>query len=105
MKKTLLMTGMIVCSLLSYSQNLVPNPGFENPGNIDCGIYVSSNFTQSITSWTVAGGTPDLYSTQIDQACFNFQTNSTYAGPIGLKGPQAPHGGRIFAGIFGYTLA
>jgi hypothetical protein len=105
MRKIYLLISATLCIALSHSQNLVPNPSFEDPGTIDCGIYTSTNFNNSINLWTIAGGTPDLFSTEIDPTCYNFQPNSTYPGPIGLKGPQSPHSGRIFAGILGYTIA
>ncbi|MEO8088559.1 MAG: T9SS type A sorting domain-containing protein, partial [Bacteroidota bacterium] len=42
--------------------------------------------------------------TQVNQACWNFQPNSSYPGPICLKGPQMPRTGNIFVGQFLYTI-
>ncbi|HHG84407.1 MAG TPA: gliding motility-associated C-terminal domain-containing protein, partial [Bacteroidetes bacterium] len=36
--------------------------------------------------------------------CWNFQPNSTYSGPIGLKGPQLPRTGNAMAGFFSRTI-
>jgi hypothetical protein len=89
---------------LLTAQNLVPNGSFELNGSIDCGIYAQTNFINSAYPWFIPSGTPDLYSNQINQSCYNFMPNSTYSGPVGLKGTQAPIFGRVFAGISCYTI-
>ena len=94
-----------LASLTSYSQNMVPNPGFENPGVSFCGIVQSTNdFTGSMNNWSPISN-PDIFSTQVPQNCWNFQQSSTYPGPICLKGPQLPRNGNVFCGIFCYTIA
>ena len=63
------------------------------------------DFDTSVDHWySPSGGTPDIFSTQLSQSCWNFQPNSTYPGPICLKGPQFPRTGSVFAGQFYYTI-
>lgn len=96
----------LLCIASVNAQNLVPNPGFETYSNAFCGIPAPGDFTNTINDWSSpTTSSPDMYLTIIDQACFNFQPNSTYGGPIGLKGTQDPHDGRVFAGIFTHTIA
>lgn len=105
MKITNTIFGLFCISALN-AQNLVPNPGFETYSNAFCGIATPGEFTNSINDWSCPNSSsPDMYLTIIDQTCFNFQPNSTYGGPIGLKGSQDPHNGRVFAGIFTHTVA
>ncbi|CAN5562615.1 hypothetical protein BH11BAC1_BH11BAC1_04110 [soil metagenome] len=105
MKKILPCILLFVHGEISNAQNLVPNPGFENIANVHCGVYGAQDFNTSLNYWySPSQGTPDVFSTQINQACWNFQPNSSYAGPICLKGPQMPHTGNIFVGQFLYTI-
>lgn len=88
------------------AQNLVPNSGFENTTQDFCGIMQVGDYDASITDWySPSQGTPDLSYTTINQNCFNFQPNSSYSGPIGLKGPQLPRSGTNLSGIFLYSIA
>ncbi len=88
-----------------HGQNLVPNPGFESPGTIFCGIYGPIDFAASVTNWYApTTGSPDLFSTQLPSSCWNHQPNSTYPGPICLKGSCLPFSGNVFAGFTTYTV-
>lgn len=92
-------------SLGIFAQNLVPNPSFENGNALFCDPFGTIDFDTCAANWyTPTLGTPDLFSTTMAQTCWNFQPNSTYAGPIGLKGPQLPRTGDIMAGFFAYTI-
>ncbi len=92
-------------SLCVHAQNLVPNPSFENGTALYCDPFTTINFDTCAANWyTPTQGTPDLFSTTMPQTCWNFQPNSTYAGGIGLKGPQLPRTGDIMAGFFAYTI-
>lgn len=99
---------LTVYSLLSgalMAQNLVPNPDFETRDSDFCGIAVSSTMASTLTDWySPSSGSPDIYFTDIESSCFNFQPNSTYTGPIGLKGSQLPRSGSSMAGFFTYTI-
>ncbi len=87
------------------AQNLVPNPDFETRDSDFCGIAVSSTMASTLADWySPSGGSPDVYFTDIESSCFNFQPNSTYGGPIGLKGSQLPRSGSSMAGFFTYTI-
>lgn len=87
------------------AQNLVPNPGFETITNPFCGIAGAGDFDNAFANWSSAtSGTPDPFFDNIAQTCFNFQPNSTYPGPIGIKGSQLPRSGNAMAGAFMYTI-
>ncbi|MEM7038848.1 MAG: gliding motility-associated C-terminal domain-containing protein [Bacteroidota bacterium] len=65
-----------------------------------CGPFTGPDFDASVDEWsTPTFGTPDLFSTSINPSCWNFQTNSTYPGPEGLPGMQAPRTGDVMAGL------
>jgi len=106
MQKSLFFFILFALPSFSYSQNLVQNSSFETLSNEPCGITLTSDeFNSNITSWQCANlGTPDIFLTSIEPSCWNFQTNSTYPGPIGLKGPQLPHSGEAFVGFYAFTI-
>jgi hypothetical protein len=106
MMKIITLSILFIYSNLIFSQELVQNWDFEDLNNEPCGLTTSAfNFDNAMLFWVVANtGTPDIFLTTIDSACWNFQTNSTYPGPIGLKGNQEPHSGNAFVGIFAYTI-
>lgn len=91
---------------ISYSQNLVQNSDFEDLNNEPCGITMTaSDFDNNMLFWVSANiGTPDIFLTSIDSSCWNYQPNSAYTGPIGIKGSQEPHSGDAFVGLFAYTI-
>ena len=96
---------LFIFSEISNAQNLVPNPGFEEYHLTYCGIMGQSIFEQTIVEWVAPNaGTPDAYFTNIDQSCYNFQPDSQYPGPIGLKGTQSPRTGKVMAGLWIYTI-
>jgi hypothetical protein len=107
MKNTLLLLSIFLISTLTFSQNLVQNGDFEDLNNEPCGLTLTaSEFDNNVLFWVVANlGTPDVFLTTIEQACWNYQPNSTYPGPIGIKGSQDPHSGEVFLGIFAYTIS
>jgi hypothetical protein len=106
MQKSLFLLILFVLPSFSYSQNLVQNSSFEELSIEPCGITMTSaEFNSNMISWQCANlGTPDIFLTTIDSVCWNFQPNSIYPGPIGIKGPQLPHSGDAFVGIFAYTI-
>lgn len=90
---------------LINAQNLVPNPSFENRSSDFCGIMQSGDFYLTLTDWySPSYGSPDLYFSNINPSCYNFQPSSSYAGPIGIKGSQIPRTGEVMAGLFLYTI-
>ena len=97
---------LALCTVnICQAQNLVPNPDFESTNGTLCGIFGSNDFTSVANDWyTPNQSTPDLFFTDIDPACRNYRTNSTYSGPIGLKGPQEPRSGNVMSGIFAFTI-
>lgn len=106
MIRTILLSAFIGFSNLCFSQNLVQNGDFENVNNSLCGItQTSSDFDNAMLFWVVANfGTPDIFFTTIDSTCWNYQPNSYYSGPIGIKGSQDPHSDDTFVGLFAYTI-
>jgi len=90
----------------SHAQNLVPNPDFETVSSAFCGIASAGDFDNSFDQWiSASNSTPDPYFNNINQSCFNFQPNSTYSGPIGIKGSQLPRSGNAMAGGYMYTIS
>jgi hypothetical protein len=90
----------------SCAQNLVLNPDFENTNGDFCGILAPGDYSATAMNWySPSQGTPDLYFTNINSSCWNYQPNSTYGGPIGLKGTQLPRSGNVMSGIFLYTIS
>ena len=106
MKTISLIVSLLLFIQLTKAQNLVPNFDFEDLISEPCGFLNSSTeFENSMNTWQVAnGGTPDIFLSSIEQACWNFQPNSSYPGPIGLKGSQDPHSGDSFVGLFAFTI-
>jgi Secretion system C-terminal sorting domain len=99
------LTLFTILTQWSNAQNFVLNPDFENTNGTFCGIMAGGDFSSTMQDWdTPTQGTADLLFTNIASSCWNFQPNSTYGGPIGLKGPQIPRSGDVMAGIFLYTL-
>ena len=106
LKSLSVLSAAMLLSLCVFAQNLVPNPSFENVNAVVCDPFTAIDFDTCNTDWyTPTLGTPDLFSTTIAQSCWNFQPNSTYPGPIGLKGPQLPRTGDVMAGFFASTIA
>lgn len=99
---------MLACTLASstlFAQNLVPNPDLELRDSDFCGIAGPNDLSATLANWySPSGGTPDVHFTDISNACWNFQPNSSYPGPIGLKGHQLPRSGSSMAGFFAYTI-
>ncbi|WP_018343249.1 hypothetical protein [Cytophaga aurantiaca] len=91
------------------SQNLVPNPSFENTNFTPCSWMMppASNFSDTMQDWILpTGGTTDIYSTLAPITCFA-NCFSTY---ISL-GHQAPRTGEVMCGfvtailsLMGYTI-
>lgn len=105
MRKLLFFTLINFSVINCFAQNLIPNPSFENINTVYCGIYSNTDLGYSVNSWhSPTNGSPDLFSTSINQSCWNFQPNSSYPGPIGLKGFQLPRTGNIMVGLFCYTI-
>lgn len=104
MRFILFFNALLLLTTTSDAQNLVANPSFENYSSTYCGI-MSNQFGSIINDWySPTGGTPDAYFTNINKTCFNFQINSQYSGPIGIKGNQEPRTGNVMAAIGVYTI-
>lgn len=89
--------------LSGFSQNLVKNYSFENYNYTSCDI--ADDFSNIVIDWDSPNSLEgDVYFTTISQDCYYFQPNSTYPGPIGLKGTEYPAEGDVFAGIWVYTI-
>lgn len=86
-----------------FSQNLVPNPSFEDTtGKIICGWTQVSQF--KIKDWFLPStGTPDIHSTSAETKCENHQPNSEYTGSNCTAGTQMPNTGNILIGFINYS--
>lgn len=106
MIRTLLFNILFCFSSISFAQNLVQNGDFEDVNNTICGLtQTSPDFDNAMLFWVAANiGTADIFFTTIDSTCWNYQPNSYYPGPIGLKGSQEPHSDDTFVGLFAYTI-
>src|ERR1041385_9156470 len=95
MKKNLLLICFFFASGISFSQNLVPNPGFED--TVRCPDFVSQ--IDYATGWHTLVNTPDYYN-----ACNN--TSLINPGIVGVpssaRGYQPAHTGNAFAGEVNY---
>jgi hypothetical protein len=107
MQKSLILFVLMIITSISYSQNLVQNGDFEDLNNEPCGITnTATEFNDAMLYWVSPTlGSPEIYLTSIDPTCYNYQPNSTYSGPIGIKGSQEPHSGDAFVGFFAYTIS
>lgn len=104
--QSILFLAFSACTTTSFGQNLVANPDFEVRDADFCGISGPTDLTNSLSEWSSpTSGTPDVFFTDIASSCWNFQPNSTYPGPIGLKGEQMPRSGTSMAGMGLYTIA
>ena len=106
MKKQLISVPLfLLLMVIANAQNLVPNPSFENYFNSFCGIMQPADFNLTIMDWkNPTNASTSAYFTNIDSSCYNFQPDSQYPGPIGIKGTQLPRTGNVFAGIWVYTI-
>lgn len=103
---SILFIASFFCTMNLVAQNLVLNPDFELRDSDFCGIAGSTDLENSLSDWySPSIGTPDVYFTDIDSTCWNFQPNSAYPGPIGVKGEQMPRSGTSMTGIGLYTIS
>jgi len=87
------------------AQNMVPNPSFEEYFSTFCGIMQPSDFNLTMMDWrNPTFASPSVYFTSINDTCYNYQPDSQYSGPIGIKGTQLPRTGEVMAGIWVYTI-
>ena len=91
--KSILLILTIFISLLSFGQNLVPNPGFDNFSSCPTGL----NEAYKLDDWfyvTNHFGTPDLYATCGPAAV---------GVPASTGGTQNPRSGTAYAGFVVYA--
>jgi gliding motility-associated-like protein len=98
MKKSFLFLFIFIHFVL-FSQNLVPNPSFED--NKTCEFIIGAfdtSFTNSsvVNKWASGNfsGTPDYFN-----SCQVFNNNWHYSTPLNYCGIQKPINGRAYAGI------
>lgn len=84
----------------TFSQNLVPNPSFENYKTLPCSWLTSSTaFTSSVEDWFVpTQGTADILSSLVNNTCA-LSTKSTFSLN---NGQQDPRTGDVMAGIISH---
>lgn len=88
-------------SLTGFSQNLVPNPSFEEYNELHCGNTVfPSDFNNASLYWiTPTAATPELYSKLVDIGCGNHPLGETQQS----SGYQEPRDGDFMVGLITYT--
>lgn len=96
MLKALFLSLTLALAAIAMAQNLVPNPGFEEPDF--CEVVPIENDLQLLTDWFSAStGTPDLYTVEAGTACGNY----LYPGdPDDLY--REPYQGNRFVGFYAY---
>jgi gliding motility-associated-like protein len=102
MIRYLFLFGIVMTGVASslYAQNMVPNNSFETGPGVQCGVFATGDFDNSVSDWySPTAGNPALFSTQVAASCWNYQPNSTFVGPPCLPGPQLPKTGNVHAGI------
>ena len=105
MKNIYLFCFALILPFAGNSQNLVPNPSFENYTEPFCGIMYPPDFELTIDDWLNPNlSAPSLYFTNLNDSCYNQQPENNYPGPIGQKGTQLPRTGEVMAGIWLYTF-
>lgn len=106
MNARLILSVMPLFYLSFSAQNLVPDPSFEDYTSPYCGITSSLGlFNQTLNEWnSPTQATPQMYFTDIDPSCYNYQPESQYDGPIGIKGDQLPRTGTAMCGLWLYTI-
>lgn len=103
--KIFALCSFVLLTTAANAQNLVPNPDFETVINPFCGIAGAGDFDNSFANWfSATNSTPDPFFTTIASSCYNFQPNSAYSGPIGIKGSQLPRSGNAMAGAIMFTI-
>lgn len=82
------------------SQNLVPNPGFEDLIQTPCSfMYSSYEFDMNMANWTSPNySSPDIYTTSSSTSCYS---NSLYMHPYAF-GIQTPRTGNNMCGVVTY---
>ena len=82
-----------------FSQNLVPNGGFENLRNIPCDYVQPGNIRSLYADWKLpTAGTSDFFTTEADVSCYA----NPYSTATNAAGYQKPHGGKAMAAILTY---
>lgn len=91
---------LLLTPFLSWSQNLVPNPSFENTGTVPCSwITTQGGFVSGMNNWTLpTNGTSDIFSMNVATTCYShcFSTNGSAIGG------QLPRTGNIMSSILTY---
>lgn len=97
MKRFFTFTLMVLAGLLTFSQNLVPNPSFESYTSCP-GVGGGMSF---VNNWTILaghGGSPDILHT-----CAG--SGSTFGAPANVFGTQAARTGNSYVGFVTYFVS
>ncbi|MBS1506477.1 MAG: gliding motility-associated C-terminal domain-containing protein [Bacteroidetes bacterium] len=101
--RLLLMLMLMLPCIVLHGQNLVQNPGFECGTDV-CDFSDDHNMTMKyFCNWGSATfGCPDMFTTSLGPTCFSGQPSNPNSSLV-QPGPQLPHSGKRFAGIFTYS--
>jgi hypothetical protein len=101
MRKTILtLYILLLYSIVGKTQNLVPNPSFENYKNVPCSWSVEPGELTSYTDdwYNPAATSTDIHNTLADSSCWANPTGtSKYSCRIGYQEPRTGH---VIAGIY-----
>ncbi len=88
-------------SITTFSQNLVPNPSFEEIDSIPCSWTNSTygEFNILFKDWfQPTRGTADVFTTYVDSSCYA----SCFSKHEKAQGTQMPHSGNVMGSIITY---
>lgn len=99
-KTTILLLVFILKAVAVFTQNLVPNPGFEELKQVPCTYTLAyDQFEENIEDWVLPTlGSPDIYSTLAGDSCF-----ANPQGDLHVFGKHSPHSGNNFGGLYATT--
>lgn len=94
-------TALIMAiSLIANSQNLVPNPSFENVKIAPCSWTLNNyDFTKAIENWIMPTmGSTDIFTTLVDRNCYAHCLSTSEDA----NGNQLPRTGKVMSAIVTY---
>ncbi|MBN2728939.1 MAG: hypothetical protein JXR53_06915, partial [Bacteroidales bacterium] len=101
MKVLYTIISILVLSTITYAQNLVVDPSFENinTGSLQCALYSGAQFDACANIWSSpTGGSPDIHHTSLATSC----RSCAFCVGASCIGNQAPRSGSTMAGLLTY---
>ncbi|MFD1552027.1 hypothetical protein DNU06_00995 [Putridiphycobacter roseus] len=100
--KIMLLIWTLFFSFIGISQNLVPNPSFENYNSLPCSFVLSqAGFNNAMIDWMMPTyGTSDIFSTTLATSCYSAALSIN----TDAIGQQLPRTGNIMSMVNTYGL-